>query len=136
MLLAKLLHTVSRAVAILTSSVTIPVVAIVAQPQIAIIAEVIEVTIIVHKIVILVTPMEIFQASVAESVLVFIHVALARDLVFAQVTEAIAILVYTGDGIPAHVASAVVVFVGTHIVQTSVTVATFVRIFASDHTHI
>ena len=60
MLLAKLLHTVSRVVALLTSSVIIPVEAIVAQPKIAIIAEVIVITIIVHKIVILITPVEIF----------------------------------------------------------------------------
>ena len=78
-LLAELLHTVSRFAALFASSVVIPVEAIVAQPQTAIIAEVIVVAVIVHKIVILIAPLKILDTSVAESVLVFVDVLVARN---------------------------------------------------------
>ena len=77
------------------------------------------VTIFVLKIIFLVAPVEIFQTSIAKSVLVFIHVLFARNLILAHVTESIAVLVYTEDAIPAHVTMAVTVFVGTHIVEAS-----------------
>ena len=136
MLLSELLHTVSWAVAFLTSSVIIPVEAIVAQPKLAKIAEVIVITVIVHKIVILVAPVEIFEASVAEGVLVFIHVLFTRNLIFTNIAEAVAVLVYTGNGIPAYVTSAIVIIVCTHIVETGITDVTFMGILTSDHTHI
>ena len=126
MILAKLLHTVRRAITIITSSVIIPVAAIVAQPKIAIIAEVVVVAIFVQNIVFLIAPLEIFLTSVAQSVLVFIHVLFARNLIFANVTPAVAVLVYTGDAIPAYIAMAVIVFVCTHIVESSTADSTFV----------
>ena len=124
-ILAKLLHTVSRAVAILTSSVIIPVVAIVAQPKIAIIAEVIEVTVFVQKIIFLIAPVEIFQTSIAESVFVFIHVLDARNQVSAHVTDFVTVFVYAGNATPAYVAIAVLIFIRTHIVESSAADPTF-----------
>ena len=60
MRLAQFLHTVSRSVALLTSSVIVPVEAIVAQPKTASVAEMIMVVIFVLKIIFLIAPVEIF----------------------------------------------------------------------------
>lgn len=79
MILAKFLHTVSRVIAIVTSSVFIKIIAVVTHPKTAIVAVVIDVFISVQKIVILIAPLEIFQASITESVLVFVHVDKARN---------------------------------------------------------
>ena len=124
-ILAKLLHTVSRVVAILASSVIIPVKAIVAQPKIAIITEVIVVIVLVHKVVILITPVEILETSIAKSVSVFVHVLFARNQVLTYVTVAITVLVYAGDRIPANITPAVAIFICTHIVEASTADSTF-----------
>ena len=126
MLLAKLLHTVSRSITILTSSVVSPIVAIVAQPKIAIIAGVIVITVFVLKIVILIAPVEIFKTSITESVSVFIHVLFARNQISAHVTDFVAVLVNARDRIPAYIAEAIAIFIRTHLVETSTTDIAFV----------
>ena len=95
------------------------------------IAEVIHVIIAVH-IVILVAPVKIFHASVAESVLVFVDVLVARNEFFTHVTEAVGILVCARNGVDALVAPAVTILVSTHIVEASIADPTFVFAVVDD----
>ena len=124
MILSKLLHTEDRSIALLTSSVIIPIEAICAHPQTAMVAGMIDVIIAMH-IVKLIAPNDLYSAIVTDGVLIFVNVSCAGHLVFTHITDAIVILVYTRDAIPAHITRTVAVFVCTHIVETSTADCTF-----------
>ena len=132
-ILAKFLHTVSGIIAIVTSAVFIKIIAEVTHPKTAIVTVVIEVVIAVH-IVILVTPMEVFQTSIADGVLVFVYVSFARNQVFTHVTEAVAVFVCARNFLVALVAPAVAVFVRAEVVETGIAGFTFVSVFHDDAT--
>ena len=116
MTLADLLHAVNGTVTILTSSVVIPVIAISAHPDTAIVTGMIPIIITVH-IVKLVAPLNLFSAEIADSVFVLINVSGARHLIFTNVTEIVAVLVYTRNRIAALIAHAISIPVRAHLIK-------------------
>lgn len=125
MTLAELLHAVNGTVTILTSSVVIPVIAISAHPDTAMVTGMISIIITVH-IVKLVAPLNLFSATIADSVFVLINVSGARHLIFTNITEIVAVLVYTRNRIAALVTPAILVLIGTQFIEALIAYAAVV----------
>lgn len=122
---ANLLHTPSRTITFVTSSVVVPVTAKMTQPKTAIIASVIPVFVSMH-IVELVAPLKTFSAVVAYGIFVFINMSKTGHLIFTNVAKFVAIIIYAKNRAVANVAPTVVIFVGTHIIETSIADTAFV----------